>query len=460
MLQAAVAQRVINPPPGVELTGWGYYLERTWNDIRDDLQATALAVSNADRTIVLISLDLMVIDRAFTDRVRAGICSQYRNTAGAGPRSLEADDIMVCCTHTHNAPAAGGLLGVGACDPDYEGFAADRAVEAALEALGNVRAVRVRCASGHIDGLTFNRTREGGVVDNSITSLLLEEEDGRPVAVVVNHAAHPTITTECFPFSVSRDLPGMVCRQLEQHFAGTTALYLQGACGDTNFHPKFKDPNLHHEPVDRIANFVQQQLKAAEVGEDNTVRSFSTTAQLPTRRWTLDEIQSDRTEAERRLRQNDFADWEDTIGRSMTNRPADMVARHGNNVEKAVRAMCRFQIEWTDLMLQDYQQRPEFLNTEVQALRVGPLTIVSNGSEFFAPFARQLRAAIADRHLMIACYANERIGYLPDAHDIAAGSYAAWQSPKYCNQFPFTDQSGDVMTEAMRQAAHAVLQCR
>jgi neutral ceramidase len=50
---------------------------------------------------------------------------------------------------------------------------------------------------------------------------------------------------------------------------------------------------------------------------------------------------------------------------------------------------------------------------------------------------------------MLACYANGRIGYLPDAHDIAARSYAGYQSPKYCNQFPFTPASGPAMCDAM-----------
>lgn len=58
-------------------------------------------------------------------------------------------------------------------------------------------------------------------------------------------------------------------------------------------------------------------------------------------------------------------------------------------------------------------------------------------------------ALLVSLDLMIACYSNGRIGYLPDAHDIAAKSYAGYQSPKYCNQFPFVDESGPAMCEAM-----------
>jgi neutral ceramidase len=61
---------------------------------------------------------------------------------------------------------------------------------------------------------------------------------------------------------------------------------------------------------------------------------------------------------------------------------------------------------------------------------------------------------------MIACYANGRIGYMPDAHDVERRTYAAYQSPKYCNQFPFTPQSGPAMCDAMLAAIEGSLERR
>jgi hypothetical protein len=174
-------------------------------------------------------------------------------------------------------------------------------------------------------------------------------------------------------------------------------------------------------------------------------------AELPTRRWTHEEIESDRREAARRVAAEDYGGWRETIGRSMTNRPDDMVKRHGGDERKAVRAMCRFHLEWTELMLRDYATREEVLRTEVQAIRVGETFIAANSSEFFSPFAVEIRQRAEVPNLMFACYANGRIGYLPDAYDIEARSYAGLQSPKYCNQFPFTPASGPAMCEAMLQ---------
>ena len=44
---------------------------------------------------------------------------------------------------------------------------------------------------------------------------------------------------------------------------------------------------------------------------------------------------------------------------------------------------------------------------------------------------------------------NERIGYLPDEHDIVARSHAGFPSPENCVQFPFTPESVPALHDAM-----------
>jgi hypothetical protein len=287
------------------------------------------------------------------------------------------------------------------------------------------------------------------VVDPRVTTLRVDRRDGSPMAVVVNFAAHPTVSTELRPWDVSRDVPGAVCDGLEAAFPGATALYVQGACGDVNFLREFTATDRDQEPARRLVEEARRSLEEALPMTGPVVSSASETALLPTRRWTREELERDRREAERRLANDDVSGWRETIGRSMTNRPDDMVKRHGGDERKAVRAMARFHVEWTGRMLPDFETRPETLATEVQALRVGDVFLVANSSEFFAPFALEVRRRAGVPELMLACYANGRIGYLPDEHDIAARSYAGYQSPKYCNQFPFTPESGPAMCAAM-----------
>ena len=438
--QAGVARTCLDPYWGVELTGWGYYLERTWLDVRDSLQATALVVDVGQATIALLSLDLMVISDAFTADVR----SRIQAATGIPPQH-----VLVCCTHTHNAPASGGLLGVGEVDPFYETWAARQAATAAIQAWRSRQPASFSVAQTDVADVTFNRTREDGPIDPTLTLLQVDREDGSPLAVVVGFQAHPTVTTVLRPRSISRDVPGEVCDGLEQSLPGCMALYVQGACGDVNFHRSYGTESACGEPARRLVEAAcaaladRRPLAGAEIGAASTV------VRLTTRRWTREEIDHDRVEAEQRLRDHDVTGWRESIGRVMTNRPDDMVARHGGDEWKAVEAMCRFNRTWTDLILRDLDTRPERLETEIQALRIGELAIVSNSSEFFTTLAQEVRAIVRTPHLILACYANGRIGYLPDAHDVERRTYAAYQSPKYCNQFPFTEKSGPEMVRAM-----------
>lgn len=448
-IKAGVARTCLTPFWGVELTGWGYYIERKWQTIHDELHATALVFDDGSHhQAVLITLDLMVIDAQFTSKTRDLI------TAATG---IHPDAILLTCSHSHNAPSSGGLLGVGECDPFYEDWASRQAATAAILAWSQRRPARLCSSRGELNGHTFNRTRPNGIIDPTVTTLKVETDEGLPLAFVVNFGAHPTVTTDWRPFAVSRDLPGEVCDLIEKAVPGTTAMYVQGACGDVNFLREYVSPERHHEPARLLAAVALESLADAEPLSSPHIGFDRRTVDLPTRRWTESEILGDRTEAERRLATNDVAGWRESIGRSMTNRPDDMVKRHGGNELKAVRAMARFNLEWTDRMLLDYQTRPETLATEVQSLTIGDLSIIANSSEFFSPFALDVRHRAATANVMIACYSNGRIGYLPDAHDIDAKSYAGFQSPKYCNQFPFTAESGPTMCKAMIESSRESL---
>jgi hypothetical protein len=443
MLLAGTARTNINPFWGVELTGWGYYIERRWQRVHDDLQATAVAVEGSDGAAIIVALDLMVIDTGFTKTTRDAI------TAETG---VPASAILLTCSHSHNAPAAGGLLGVGECNRDYEDRASRQAATAAILAWNSRAPATLRCGSTLVEDVSFNRTRVNGAVDSNLTAAMLQRPNGTPVSIIVNHGAHPTVCCEMRPWDVSRDIPGRVCDIIEQQFPEALAIYIQGACGDVNFLREFQTARRCDEPAQRLARAAIGIPGSSAALNDDTVAAVNSVVSIPTRRWQREEIDADRNEAACRLADEDFTGWRETIGRCMTNRPDDMVARHGGQEEKAVRAMCRFQLEWTERMLRDLDSRPEVLETEVQAIRIGALNIVANSSELFSPFSLDVRKRAGLPHVMMACYSNGRIGYMPDAHDIAAKSYAGIQSPKYCNQFPFTAESGPTMCDAMLSA--------
>lgn len=438
--QAGVGRVRITPYRGVELTGWGYYLKREWRDVHDHLNATAVVIESNQTTTAIVSLDLMVIGSAFTAAIHE------RVEAATG---IPHANVLVCCTHTHNAPASQGLLGVGEVDPFYEDWASRQAATAVIQAWESRSPANISVNTSTIDHLTFNRTRDNGPIDPNLTVLWLTDCNDVPLAAVVGFQGHPTVSSTLRPHSVSRDVPGEICDHIEDAFPGCTAMYLQGPCGDVNFHRHFASHERAFEPAKIIADSAIEGFHNRTRLDAADIAAGSRMIRLPTRRWTDSEIHNDRDEAQRRLQNSDVSGWKNSIGRVMTNRPDDMVKRHGGNEWRAVAAMCRFNVEWTDRMLADLDTRPEWLETEIQAIRIGAFAVLSNASEFFTSLALEVRHRTKLQHLAFACYANGRIGYLPDAYDVERKTYAAYQSPKYCNQFPFTHESGNVMVDGM-----------
>jgi hypothetical protein len=442
-LHVGVARTRLTPPWGVELSGWGYYLGRTWERVRDHTAATALVLQDGKQAICLVAVDLMYADAEYVQAVRRHAA---RHTG------LHPDSICVGCSHSHNTPTTALIRGAGEVDPEYKAWAARQAGTAVIMAWNQRQPGRMRAGKSEITGWTYNRTREGGPVDTRLSAWRVDDLHGRPLAAVVNFQAHPTVMMGLGASDLSRDFPGQVTDLVEAAIPGVTALYLQGSCGDVNFDPRWNEPAECHEPGRLVAGRALQALAEARPVEDSGVGALVRPVVLPTRRWQREEVLRDREEAEYRLRTGDTKGWLDGLARVIVNYPHRLPERYGGDVSRAVQAVSRFGMEWSEQILLDLDARPETLTTEVQAIRVGDAWLVTNGSELFTTLALEVRRHWPQDDLMIVGYANESIGYVPDAHDVERRSYAAYQSPKFKNLFPFTRASGSALVQGMLDA--------
>ena len=158
--------------------------------------------------------------------------------------------------------------------------------------------------------------------------------------------------------------------QIEAALPGTTALYLQGTCGDVMISLDFSSTQRRFEPAREITRVaVEAWDNARPVG--GTINVVTRRIQLPTRRWTLEEINRDREEALYRLTTGDTKDWLTGFARVIVTYPDRLPRRYGGSVEKTVAAVSRFGVEWADALLPVLNNRPEVIETEVQAMRLG-----------------------------------------------------------------------------------------
>ena len=439
--RVGVSRRRINPPPGVELAGLGYYLNRSWQRLRDDPTATALVISDEQAgTVALVAMDLMYNDALFTARIRRLVAAQT---------DIRPEAICVNCSHSHNAPTAGFIRGCGDQNEGYLEWVAIEAAAAVIDAWRTRQSAQLFVGHGSLPGMTFNHARENGPTDTRLSVLRADTVAGRPLAMAINFHSHCTAHMETDLFAVSRDWPGEVVDQIEAALPGVTALYLQGTCGDVNFRRDFNGTEKRFEParaVTKIALEAWQQTRAvARPG----VAFLSRKVSLPTRRWEREEILRDREEGLYRLKTGNTTGWLDGLARACVNQPERLALRYGGSVEKAVQAIARFGVEWTADILPILDTRPETLEAEIQAIRIGDIYFAANPAELFTSLGLDLRQRWPKDNLFMLGYSNGSIGYLPDAHEVERHGYAATQSPKFTGQFPFTRQSGPALVEGL-----------
>ncbi len=103
---------------------------------------------------------------------------------------------------------------------------------AILEA--NARLAPAKIAASSVQLEKFNRNRHTKIepkpVDRALTVLRLDDLSGKPMAILVNFAAHPTsIEAEVLKFSA--DYAGAMKATIEKEMGGG-AIFMQGAAGD------------------------------------------------------------------------------------------------------------------------------------------------------------------------------------------------------------------------------------
>ena len=71
----------------------------------------------------------------------------------------------------------------------------------------------------------------------------------------------------------------------------------------------------------------------------------------------------------------------------------------------------------------EQRHRTPKIPCEVQALRIGPLGIVTNGAEYFCEYALRIKQASRLKPTFVVSLANESLGYVPTAQAFMAGGY-------------------------------------
>ena len=277
--KAGFARVDITPPLGTPIVG--YFEERRAKGVLDNLEATALAVSDGAQTAVLIAADLLGIEGvAFNGELRRRIAAAV---------DIPPEAVYVHSTHTHTGPGAGkadaGRTDIFDGTPFYNEFLSTRLADVARFAVADLSPATLavgRAEARRISFLRRYRMKDGsirtnpgvnnpeiagpiGSLDETVQVLRLTRAAADDIAVL-NFATHPDVVGGEM---VSGDWPAFARRTFERAEPGAKCIFFNGAQGDVNhvctdprpgeregLHPDFDDVDRGYEHARHMGRVV------------------------------------------------------------------------------------------------------------------------------------------------------------------------------------------------------------
>jgi neutral ceramidase len=213
------------PFRAVPLAGYGARRGRPATGVHDEVEAKAVALRVAGRTVVFVGVDALIVPPHVVEQVMRGL--------GSAP-GLTRAQVYFGATHTHAGLGgwAEGPVGEAFAGPYVPGAAewfAGQITAAVRSALADLRPASL--GQGRVAAPEFVRNRlvgELGRVDADFSYAVVRQEGGR-TGVLGSYAAHATVLgSDVMEFS--GDYPGHWQRTIEAATGGV-AVFLAGAVG-------------------------------------------------------------------------------------------------------------------------------------------------------------------------------------------------------------------------------------
>ncbi len=243
---------------------WGYGArhDALSEGVLDPLYADALVLQVGARKIAFVSLDL---GRSPNERSLQAIRERIREDDGI-------EYSFIAGSHTHHGPVLELSdepgKGKGKFDAALRYYT--QLEEAIAGAIGeaNNKLVPARIAAGSVQLTGFNRNRHSKLPDKpsdrELAVLRLDNSAGKPIAILVNFSAHPTMLPASM-MKFSADYVGALKNYVAKE-SGAAVLFLQGSSGDQSVEREgHSDPTLFGEALGREVMKVASGLETKDL---------------------------------------------------------------------------------------------------------------------------------------------------------------------------------------------------
>jgi len=257
--EVGFGERDITPPAGLPMWGYGARHDMLSQGALDPLFAKAVVIRAGSDKLAIVGLDM---GRGPTQPMMEKIRSSLREQA-------QIANVMISGSHTHHGPVIELTdrkgYGKGKFDAAvaYSNRLPELIVEAILEADRNAKPARIGINS-RVD-LNLNRNRQSKRIPKATDPMLAvirfdDSNTGKPIAIVVNFAAHAVMTNERI-LKYSADYPGYLKKRVESQLA-TPCVFMQGAAGDMSINAgEFHGPERFGE---HLADLVVELARATK----------------------------------------------------------------------------------------------------------------------------------------------------------------------------------------------------
>lgn len=445
MLEAGFAKVDITPRVGVELCGFGPFVTRHSIGVRDRLSAKAMAVRNGGKAIVLVGCDLVGVTLEMTRRVRALIQQSH---------DIPDDAIMVHCSHTHSGPNTVDLIGWGEEDTPYRELLPDHLARACVQALDDLSAASIRHAEVPCEGIGLNREYDKDAqpledvlkddwrpakpeLTDTTCHVITVEKDGALSGFLSYFGCHPVVCCSATRF-IHGDYAGVASNLLEREHPGSVGLFLQGAQGDVNtcvVHKPEQESLLALDVIAaRYARSVREGIRAAAPIDAEPVCSTLREAVFSRKQFSPQQLNAWLSEKLAIVHAPDATDEDRDVRMATVYVTAlrRLIARKeaGDSLEPA---------------------------TEIQGLRVGPVSFLGCPFETFQAIKNDVASGAKSSTPLVMGITNDLLGYAPDRQTAERGGYAADMVPLMLGQLPFRSIHDDLVKELLEvdAALHA-----
>lgn len=437
-MRAGFAKTDITPRVGVELCGFGPFLQRRSVGIRDRLWARAIALEQSGVTIVIVSCDLIGLALQTVERIRELV------KAATG---IPAASIMIHCTHTHSGPCVALYTGWGERDNPYNEILPIRIADACIQALGNLTEATISYAEVPCEGIGLNREYDHDslpleevlrddwrpekpeLTDTSCYVMTVHSTSGQMIGFISHFGCHPVVCCQETRY-IHGDFPGVATNILERDNPGSIGLFLQGAQGDVNscvVHKPEKESLLALDVIaGRYAQAVRHGISAAKPIEVSTIKSMQRMVKFSRKNLTIEDLRQALELEEAAINESGASD--ETFKVRMAVVKAIAIRKRIAMMEAGV---------------------PTSQPVELHGIRLGPISLLCAPLEIFQAIKTEILAKAVSAVPLVVGISNGDIGYAPDRVTAAKGGYAADMVPIIVGEFPFQDIHAELVCELL-----------